>query len=212
MNILSSVKSNTFNKSKLLLPINNFTFRVKSTTSVVPTTANGYAVTNNNATTMVNNGTRGFVFNFAGNNSLSINLATPLNSTKTFWLSSSTPQTGSGNVFSTTKTPIWFNGTTFLRASVNYPSGGDATSNVAQTSTWLFYAITTTPTTTSLYVNGSLVSTLTVAWTGDTDKMVFGAYQTNNVGNYTGLMDDIRFYSNILTPTDIMTLYTSTTL
>ena len=210
MNILSSVKSNTFNKNKLPQPINNFTFRVKSTTTVVPTTANGYAVTNNNTTTMVNDGTRGYVFNFSGNNSLSINLATPLNSTKTFWLSSSTPQNGSGNVFSTTKIPIWFSSTTFLRASVNYPSGGDVTSNVAQTSTWRFYAITTTPTTTSLYINGSLVTTLSVAWTGDTDKMVFGAYQTNNVGNYTGLIDDIRFYSNILTSTDIMTLYNTT--
>lgn len=209
MNILSSVKSNTFNKNKLPQPINDFTFRLKSTTTVVPTTANGYTVTNNNTTTMVNDGTRGYVFNFSGTNSLSINLATPLNSTKTFWLSSSTPGYNSGNVFSTTKMPMWFNGTTLLRATVNFSPGINVTSNVAQTSTWRFYAITTTPTTTSLYINGALVVTASVTWTGDADKMMFGAYQINN-NNYTGLMDDIRFYSNILTSTDIMSLYTTT--
>jgi hypothetical protein len=188
--------------------IDNYTFRVKSTTSVVPTTVDGYTLTNAGGVTMVNDATRGYVFNLAGNNSLSINLATPVNSTKTFWVSTSTTG-GSSNVFSTTKMPIWFDNTTFLRASVNFNTTGvNVISNVAQTSTWMFYAITTTATTTSLYVDGTLVSSVNVAWTGDTATMFFGAYQG---GNYlTGLLDDIRFYSNILTSTDIQTLYINT--
>lgn len=194
------------------IPINLYTFRVKSTTSVVPTTVDGYNLINNNGTLMVNNATRGFVFNMSGNNSLRINLATPLSSTKTFWLSSDTPQNGSGNVFSTSKMPIWFNTTTFLQASPNYPTPTNVVSTVAQTATWKFYAITTTSTSTSMYVDGVLVATASVAWTGDPDPMFFGAYQTNTVGNYTGLIDDIRFYSFILTSTDIQTLYTNTLL
>ena len=180
--------------------------------SVVPTTVDGYTLTNIGAVSMVNDATRGYVFNLAGNNSLSINLATPVNSTKTFWVSASPASGVSNNVFSTSKMPIWFDNTTFLRAAVNFSPGPvvNVTSNVAQTSTWKFYAITTTATTTSLYVDGTLVSTASVAWTGDTATMYFGAYQGGNF--LTGLLDDIRFYSNILTSTDIQTLYTNTLL
>ena len=190
----------------------NYTFRVKSTTSVVPTTVDGYTLSNTSVA-MVNDATRGFVFSFGTNKSLSINLATPLNSTKTFWLSSSTPQSSDGNVFSTAKMPIYFNSTTLLKATVNF--GGSPVANVvstiAQTITWKFYAITTTATTTTMYVNGNVVASASVSWTGDTSAMYFGSF-TTGANNYVGSMDDIIFYSLILTPAEIQTLYTSTLL
>ena len=184
-----------------------YNFRVKSVTNVVPLTADGYNINNIGVVQMINDATRGYVFNFTGANFLSLGLATPVNSTKSFWLSSSTPTTSGGNAFSTIKCPIWFNSNTTLRAGVNFPSPTNVISTIAQTSTWLFYTITTSATTTTMYVNGTQVATASVAWTGDTATMFFGAYNSGN--NLTGKLDDIRFYSSILTPTEIETLFTT---
>ena len=108
--------------------------------------------------------------------------------------------------------PMYFNSTTFLKATVNFGSTPvNVISTLAQTSTWKFYAITTTATTTTMYVNGDVVASASVAWAGDTGAMYFGSY-TAGSNNYVGLMDDIRFYPIILTPTEIQTLYTSTLL
>ena len=202
----TSTPSSPSNSITTLLAVDDFTFRVNSKTSVVPTISNGYTITNNNGTIMINDPARGFVFRFIGNNSLSLNVSTPLNSTKTFWVSTTTPASGSNNIFSTTKMPIWFNGTTLLRASVNYP-GTDVTSTIAQTSTWLFYAVTTTPTTTSMYINGNLVASSAVAWTGDSATMFIGAYQGSSFFN-SGFIDDLRLYSFILTQPEILSLHT----
>ena len=187
--------------------VSTYTFRVNSETATVPTVADGFTVTNTNAVAMINNGTRGFVFNFTGSKHLSIVATTPLSSTKTFWVSA-TPSS-SDNTFSTTKIPIWFNGTNFLRASVNFPTSGvDVTSTSPQNMTWKHYAITTTATTTSMYINGVLNASASATWTGDTATMYFGAYQGSST--LIGLMDDIRFYTSILTPTEIQNLYTTT--
>ena len=211
MNTLSTSKSNTLNKKgAIILPL--FTFRVSSNTATVPTTTTGtsYTITNTGSVAMINDATRGFVFSLTGGNCLSVAVTTPLNTTKSFWLSSSTPASSGGNAFSTTKCPIWFNGGTFLKAGVNHPSPTNVFSTIAQTSTWLFYTITTSDTTTTMYVNGTQVATASVAWTGDTTTMYFGAYQGANF--LTGRMDDIRFYSSILTATEINALYTTTLL
>ena len=187
--------------------VSTYTFRVNSETSVVPTVVDGITLVNSGAVAMINNGTRGFVFNFTGANHLRLVATTPLSSTKTFWVSA-TPA-GSDNTFSTTKIPIWFNGTNFLRATVNFPTVGvDITSTSSQNNTWKHYAITTSATSTSMYINGVLNATTAVAWTGDTATMYFGSYQ--GTSNLTGLMDDIRFYESILTATEIQNLYTAT--
>lgn len=187
--------------------VSTYTFRVNSETATVPTVADGFTVTNTNAVAMINNGTRGFVFNLTGSKHLSIVATTPLSSTKTFWVSGS--PAGAHNTFSTTKIPIWFNGTNFLRASVNFGGGGvDVTSTSSQTATWRHYAITTSATTTTLYVDGVLNTTASATWTGDTATMYFGAYQGGST--MVGLLDDIRFYTSILTPTEIQNLYTTT--
>ena len=123
---------------------------------------------------MINDSIRGSVFNFGGNAFLSLIQPTPVNSTKTFWLNMPNFTSGSNNAFSTAKLPIWFNGGTFLTVAVNFglPGGGDVVSTVAQTSgAWIFYAITTTATQTLLYVNGVLVRTGNLAWSGDTSAI-----------------------------------------
>ena len=187
-------------------------FRVNSTTSVVPTTVDGITLTNINVT-MINDSIRGSVFNFGGNAFLSLIQPTPVNSTKTFWLMMPIVTSGSNNAYSTTKLPIWFNGGTFLTASVNFGigGGGDVVSTVAQTSgTWIFYAVTTTATQTIMYVNGVLVKTGNLSWSGDTAAINFGAYRGSSF--ITGRLDDMRLYSSTLTATDINNIYTSTLL
>jgi Concanavalin A-like lectin/glucanases superfamily len=194
----------------LLPPLTPWTFRVKSSTSVVPPSVDGIPVTNVNNVTMFNDPIRGFVFRLLGNNCLSINQPTPVNSTKTFWVSAASPASQFNNVFSTTKMPIWFQQTDLLRATVNFGVAG--TTNVVsthpQTSTWKFYAITTSGTTTSVYVNGILVSSANVNWTGDTSAICIGGY--TNLSFLTGFMDDIRLYPSILSPAEIQTIYART--
>lgn len=189
-----------------------WTFRVKSSTLTVPTTVDGITITNTNVS-MINDPIRGSVFNFGGNGYLSINQPTPVNSTKTFWVLMPTFSSANNNVFSTAKMPVWFNSTAFLRATVNFGvgGGGDVVSTVAQTSgVWKFYAITTTATTTELYVDGNLVSTRNFNWTGDTAVINLGAFLAQSL--FTGRLDDMRLYSITLSATEINALYTSTLL
>jgi Concanavalin A-like lectin/glucanases superfamily len=187
-----------------------WTFRVKSSTSVVPASVDGITVTNVNNVAMFNDPTRGFVFQFLGNNCLSLNQPTPVNSTKSFWLSVANPAIEFNNVFSTTKMPIFFNKTNLLRAIVNFGVAGttNVISTQAQTSAWKFYTITTTATETSIYVDGIRVTTSFVNWTGDTNAIYIGSY--TNLSFLTGFMDDIRLYSSILSATEIQLLYEST--
>lgn len=195
-----------------VIPEIPWTFRVKSSTLTVPTTVDGITITNTNVS-MINDVKRGPVFNFGGNGYLSINQPTPVNSTKTFWVMMPIVTSANNNVFSTAKMPVWFNGTTFLRATVNFGvgGGGDVTSTVAQTSgVWKFYAITTTATTTELYVDGNLVSTRNFNWTGDTAVINLGAFLAQSL--FTGRLDDMRLYSSTLTASDINTIYTKTLL
>jgi hypothetical protein len=160
---------------------------------------------------MINDTIRGSVFNFTGANYLSINQPTPVNSTKTFWVMMPNMTLANNNVFSSTRMPVWFSTTTFLRASVNFGigGGGEVISTIAQTSgVWLFYAITTTATQTLLYVNGVLVRTGNLSWGGDTAVINFGAYQGQSF--LSGRLDDMRLYSSTLSATDIDRIYTTT--
>ena len=186
--------------------VSTYTFRVNSETSVVPTVADGFPITNTNAVVMINNATRGFVFSFNGSRCLSLAVSTPLSSTKTFWLAGN--PVGNNNAFSTAKLPIWFNNTNFLRVTVNFGASIDVLSTINQGNAWQHYAITTSATTTTLYVNGVLNASASVAWTGDTATIFLGAFTGTSF--LTGQLDDIRFYTSILTATEIQNLYTST--
>jgi hypothetical protein len=162
---------------------------------------------------MINDSLRGPVFNFIGSGCLSVNQATPVNSTKTFWVMIPKISLANNNVFSSTKMPVWFNTTTLLRASVNYGGTGaaDIISTSAQVSViWKHYAVTTTATQSNLYVDGVLVKTGVVNWAGDTASLFFGAY--NGQSFYTGRLDDMRLYSSALSATEINNIYTSTLL
>ena len=210
MNRLTTIKTPFLNKIKTL-NINAWTFRIKTFSSVVPTTSvEGLPLTNFNSVTVVNNAVRGFVFSFR-DNSLSVNQPSPINSTKTFWLSSAKMSVSGNNVFSTATMPIWFNNTFILRTTVNFGSAGptNVISTIAQ-SGWKFYAITTTDTTTSLYVDGVLVRTVNVNWGGDTNKIFFGSLNDSAGSFYLGFIDDMRLYSMTLTPTEIQSLYITT--
>jgi hypothetical protein len=157
---------------------------------------------------MYNDATRGYVFRFSGSNYLQISASTLTNSTKTFWLSSSTPSTGQGNVFSSNNFAVWFQATSTLKF---YPgnSGTIYTSTTTQTITWIFYAITTSNTKTYMYINGSSSSNagcnISAGWSGDTNPIQFGAYAGSNY--YTGYMDDMRLYPSVLTSAEILQIY-----
>jgi len=188
-----------------------YTFRIIAATSwtgigAVPTTdvTGTYTITNTGSVTAVADptGIRGYVFQFSGANYLSVTATTPINSTRTFWLYSATPGAGGagyGNVFSTLLSPAYFNGTTQL-------TSGIVSSPYVQTTNWIFYAITFTSTTVSMYVNGTLVSTGANSWSGDTNPTLFGAYNTGT-NYYTGYMDDMRLYPNTLTSAQISAIY-----
>ena len=195
-----------------VIPEIPWVFRVQSSTLAVPTTVDGITLNNTNVS-MINDAIRGSVFNFGGNAFLSLIQPTPVNSTKTFWLKMPIFTSGANNAYSTTKMPIWFNGGTFLTVAVNFGQGGsgDVVSTVAQTSgAWIFYAITTTASQTLLYVNGVLVRTGNLAWSGDTSAINLGAYRGSSF--LIGRMDDMRLYSSTLTASDINALYTRTLL
>jgi hypothetical protein len=193
-----------------VIPEIPWTFKVKSSSLTVPTTVDGFTLTNTNVS-MINDTVRGSVFNFTGANYLSINVPTPVNSTKTFWVMMPNMTLAYHNVFSSSKMPVWFNTTTFLRASVNFGvgGGGEVISTIAQTAgVWKHYAITTTATQTLLYVDGILVKTGNITWGGDTALIYFGAYLAQSP--YTGRLDDMRLYSSTLSASDINSIYTRT--
>jgi hypothetical protein len=197
---------------KQLKPEIPWVFRVNSSTLVVPTTVDGITLSNRNVS-MINDTIRGSVFSFTGANYLSINVPTPVNSTKTFWLMMPNFVYADNNAYSSRKMPVWFNGDSVLKVSVNFGvgGGGDVLSTVTQTSgLWLFYAITTTATQTLLYVNGVLVRTGNFTWGGDTSLINFGAYLGESF--LKGRLDDMRLYSRTLTATEINGLYTRTLL
>jgi hypothetical protein len=205
MNTSSLNRSIYMQKSMKNPAATDYIFKVIASSLSIPSKVNGFVLGSNGVT--VQRVSRGFVFSFPGGigNCMYMDVATPIVCTKTFWV-----QLRGGvhnNTFSTTNNPIWFDGTTFLRTSVNFNTGGkDAVSTISQVNnSWFFYAITMNATTTSLYVNGVLNSTISVNWAGDPSRIYFGAY--TNQSNLVGYMDDIRLYSRNLTPLEIEELY-----
>ena len=210
MNRLSTVKSViALSKYKIYTILPTYVFRVKSFSSTIPSSSNGISITNVGNVSTINDASRGYVFSFSGSNCFQISLPTDINNTKSFWVSSSTPSKSNGNIFSTTKCPIWFAATTYLHASPNFGTSNNVViiNTVSQTSTWIFYTVTSTATSTSLYMNGQLITSSALNWTGDTDTINIGAYQGTSF--FTGLIDDIRYYSYAMSASDILKIYTT---
>ena len=65
-------------------------------------------------------------------------------------------------------------------------------------------------TTTSLYVDGNLVSSVSLNATGDTGSIYFGSYEGGAF--IIGRVDDMRMYSQILSSSEISNIYTTTLL
>jgi len=197
-----------------------YTFRIKATSTTVPTTDSTglYPITNSGLLPIsISNmsdpvvavadptGTRGYVLQFFGKQYLSVFASSPVTSTRTFWLYSATPSSGAGNVFSGTNYKIYFNGTAYLSIT---GVGTTVNSTVAQTANWVFYAVTTTATAVTLYINGiQNASGAMAAYTGDTTAIQFGAYNGTASSFYTGYMDDIRQYPYVLTNAQITAIY-----
>lgn len=204
MNKLASIKSNLTKRkltgTAIINEVADYTFKVKATTTTFPTTdVCGNPLTNTNNVVLYNDITRGYVFNLSGANYLTINNPTPINFSRTLWISSTSPITSYGNVFSSAKFPILFNQTTLLKFIANWGGTNTAlTSNITQTSTWVFYALTVTATNMTLYINGSQTATAS----GDTANTQFGNY-SGGTNYFTGYLDDMRMYPYALTASQI---------
>jgi hypothetical protein len=183
-----------------------YTFRIKgNNTTTVPTNdPNGSPIINHNGVTMFNDSTRGFVFKFLGQeNYLRIDKTTPSIFSRTFWVSTPSPQISLGNIFTNRLYPIFFGGD----AKLNIKGDANETTFI-QTSAWTHYGIVQNTNTINLYINGNLTQTFNGSYTDDASTSIyFGAYSDGFQGNYTGLLDDLRQYSSALTSDQIMTIY-----
>ena len=130
--------------------VDGFTYRVFSTTSIVPISTEGNVV-------MYQDLDRGYVFQFNGSNYLQINLGTPIVHTKTFWVSFN--ESSAGQVFSSGLYALYYGFTDYLHVALytilngNYIAN-ETIANYLQDRPWAYYAITGNSMGYTLYVNG----------------------------------------------------------
>lgn len=193
------------NNLSVRIEVGDYSFKIKGMTSTVPNSdVTGIPLTNIGGVTMYNDPIRGYVFNFSGSNSLGIPVKTSTNSTKSFWLSTTTPV---GNVFSSVDYPIYFNNS-ILTAYLSYTNTNYPSSSVSQTSAWVHYAVTTSSTELKIYVNGILKSSTALSnFPGDTTDNYFGSFSSSNRDNYKGYIDDMRLYPRALSIDEVKYIY-----
>jgi hypothetical protein len=221
-----------YNSGYALIATGYFTntqFRVKATSTTVPAydTMSGIAITNLGSVTAVTDplsSGRGYVFSFNGSGTAGLtlpNMYTPPTSTRTFWVYTTTPTYGNGICIGSQLWGILFGGTPNIYVTLNGQNTGAGLyewyyTPAISTSAWTFIAITTTGTTSSYYVNGTLVSvqllggasngtnTTSVPFTyaGESGMVGLGV-APGNTGNFKGYLDDFRQYNYVLTPTQI---------
>lgn len=198
-------------KNVTFTDIKNYKLRLQAKLGMVPNydKTGHYTITNNGNVIVINDAIRGNVFSFSGSNYLSVSALTTMSSTRTFWAKTNTPTSGTGNVFSSTNLSILFNGT----SNMNVKQGSTTIADpYYEGNGWVFYAVTITSTTLSIYVNGNLTpnKTTTISgWSDDNAAINFG-YGTTGSSYFTGLLDDMRQYNFALTPQQIQQLYYST--
>jgi hypothetical protein len=209
---LTSQSGTTIAAASYFGDVSGYVFQLNGGTASVPLkdSTNIYTITNTGPVSMANDTIYGYVFNFTGANYLTIQntLTTPVTATRTFWLSTSTPSSGAGNVMSSNNWPNWFAQTNTFGSQASYPSGTRITAATSQTTTWKFYAVTVSSTQLAIYVNGNTTPDATItptSWTGDLSAIQIGAYQSGNF--YTGYITKIRSYNFVLTPSQITALY-----
>lgn len=75
---------------------------------------------------------------------------------------------------------------------------------IPQTGVWNNYALTYNGVTAMLYVNGSLVATASKSHTSNNNPLMIGTWNTSSEF-YDGLIDEVRIYTRVLTPSEIQT-------
>ena len=191
-----------------------YQFRLSNNSSgSVPTIDNTavYTIINTGSVAMVNDTTRGYVFNLTGANYLSFTYASPQNVSRTFWTKSSTRSTSSGNNFSSNMWPIWYSGTNYMNSSTAFSGGGGTiiTDPTDEGTGWVFFAVALSATTHTMYVNGILTPRVTSSngtWSGEASNTIWiGSFQGANY--FTGYLDDLRIYNRTLTAEEAKTIY-----
>jgi len=197
-------------------------FRVKATSTTVPTTdsAGVLTLTNLGGVTAVADplsSGRGYVLYFNGTSYLETTsvVNTTSASTRTFWIYTTTPSFGDGSIFFNPLFRIFFGNTVNLYVSLTGQTSPQPYewyyATTLSTSAWTFVAVTSTGTTSSMYINGSLV-TVTRSDNGTTTTSIPMAYAGEQClinfgydayGYYKGYLDDLRQYNYVLTPTQI---------
>jgi hypothetical protein len=209
-------------KSLVKSVLQGFTFRITGTGSTVPSTdVNGLALTNVSGVTMINDATRGYVFNFNGTNSLTINPGGfTFVGTKTFWLKipTGTAAALAGHLFSTALNQTYIdspasNPSNNFYVTENLQSSGESlivntSSNSQGKGVWIFYAITYSTTSITTYTNGVQTNSLVFTKNPTTETAVIniGSYP-NNTYQFTGLLDDVRLYPSALTASQVLSIY-----
>ena len=170
------------------------------------------SITNTNGVSMINDPKRGLVFAFNGKNYLNVNVKTDLNFTRSLWAYYTLQSAVSSNAYSSTECPLWYENSSYMKASINYKKGGPRlVDNKNRVKSWTHYVITynNANKTFSLYVNGAIViNTLLPTsnpWNGDNGPHWIGAYYDANY--WYGYMSDIQEYSIAMTPEQINQLY-----
>ena len=193
--------------------INSYTFKLKGTTSTVPATdicGNQIINTGSTLVTMYNDATRGYVFNFTGVNTLTINVNTPIVCTRTFWISIPSTTSSGSYVYQSDNFQFILDNNVMAVYTRKVSDGTDLriSCSFTQGAQWVFYAVTRTSTNVSVYVNGSSVADTTGSVVGilDTSTIRFGGWGTNGPTT-TGHMDDLRQYSSVLTADQIKAIY-----
>lgn len=183
----------------------------KNSLDVPPVDTTGiHPITNVGGVTLVTDSIMGNVFQLSGSNSLSISIGTPVTATRTFWVSTSYQTSSSGNVMSSLKWAVLFDGTQYLRSTPNWPHTPFIIDSTLRGDGWVFYAVTISASTTELYVNGVLVQSVAITpWSGDSGPLGIGNYPDGGSWYYKGLLDDFRMYNRVLTAAEIYSIFTS---
>jgi hypothetical protein len=205
-------------------------FRVKATSTTVPTTdsAGVLTLTNLGGVTAVADplsSGRGYVLYFNGTSQLITNAivnTTPA-CTRTFWIYTTTPTFSGGVSIASPLFWAFFGNSPNLYVTLTGQSqitGAQqpfewSYATALSTTAWTFVAITSTGTTSSMYINGSLVTvtrvdnsatttSISIIYGGESSTIRIGSIGTNPTWDYLkGYLDDVRQYNYVLTPTQI---------
>lgn len=109
------------------------------------------------------------------------------------------------------------NGFLFKSAQSSFFAGAGGNNTVASShsnNTWYHYVCTYDGTTSKIYKDGVLISSVAAAWNTVNNSDIFrlGLTEYGSTGYFSGAIDDLKIYNYVLTPTDVSSLYASNSL